>query len=207
MVRQHVPAGGTGAHRPVWRGSFFALVGVRSWPHDEHYLALRRQWHRPRSTERLRQPREHYKVGVKLDTLQPAHAERQKPVVVFQPPELTLNSASATVERAEAFRVARDARVVTAHGFVTAPADAFVFHANRNHRVTAPLFAGVVGRAVVVAAIHGGRFWAVAASVESVKQRRNEVGFVPLFCFYLPRKRQSGLRTDRKLQLESVKPS
>lgn len=37
------------------------------------------QWYGPRPTERLREPRKHYEVGVKLDARQAAHAERRKP--------------------------------------------------------------------------------------------------------------------------------
>ena len=55
---------------------------------------------------------EHHKVGVKLDALQSAHAERQKPVVVLEHSELALNSYAVLVEGAEAFSVAGDLRVV-----------------------------------------------------------------------------------------------
>jgi len=47
--------------------------------------------HGSRSTERLRQPCEHHKVGVKCDPLDASDAKRRKPVLVLEPPELALD--------------------------------------------------------------------------------------------------------------------
>jgi hypothetical protein len=55
------------------------------------YLHLRSELYGSRPVERLRQPGEHHKVGVKLYALQAAHSERRKPVVVLESSELALN--------------------------------------------------------------------------------------------------------------------
>ena len=61
---------------------------------------LRGERNGSRSTKRLRQPREHHKVGVKRDTLQTAHAERRKSVLVLQASELALHGGTDTVKAA-----------------------------------------------------------------------------------------------------------
>src|SRR5439155_22499570 len=74
---------------------------------------LRSQRQGSRPTESLRQPREHHKVGVKLDTLQTPHSERQESVVVFEPAELSFYCATVSVDRPEGVAVARDDWVAT----------------------------------------------------------------------------------------------
>jgi hypothetical protein len=51
---------------------------------EEGYAALRRERNSPHSTERLHKSPEHHEVGVKLDALQAANAERGKAVVVLK---------------------------------------------------------------------------------------------------------------------------
>jgi hypothetical protein len=75
-------------------------------------IDLRRKRNYSRTVECLRQSRKDHEVGVKLDALQAANAERCKRVVVFEPSELALNGYAVLVEGAEAFAVAGDTRVV-----------------------------------------------------------------------------------------------
>src|SRR5206468_2880565 len=138
-------------------------------------------------------------VGVKPDACQTANAKREKSIIVFESSELALNSTATFVENAEAFRVARNIRVVPT-AIPGRRSHSLVLRANRDYRVDAALLAEVVNVAVVVAAIHGACFRLVAASVESVKQRCNVVRFMVPRCFRAPRERQSGLRTNRKLK-------
>jgi hypothetical protein len=44
---------------------------------------LRRERESPRPSKRLTEPSEHHKVGVKLDALQAAHAQRCESVFMF----------------------------------------------------------------------------------------------------------------------------
>ena len=53
--------------------------------------SLRREGNGSCSHESLPEPREHRQVGVKLDTLQPAHTERCEAVLVLQAAELALD--------------------------------------------------------------------------------------------------------------------
>jgi hypothetical protein len=53
---------------------------------------LRRERESPRPSKRLTEPSEHHKVGVKLDTLQTANAQRGQSVLMLQASELALNS-------------------------------------------------------------------------------------------------------------------
>jgi hypothetical protein len=66
------------------------------------------------STERLRKTGQHREIGVKLDTLQPANAKRQKPVVVFEPSEFAFYGSTVAVEGAEAVALTRDVRMLAA---------------------------------------------------------------------------------------------
>ena len=50
------------------------------------------------AAERLREPREHREVGVKLDALNAPDAERREAVVVLQAAELALDGGASTVE-------------------------------------------------------------------------------------------------------------
>jgi hypothetical protein len=50
---------------------------------------LRRERHGARSPERLREPRQHRKVGVKPDTFKATDAERCEPVVMVETPAPT----------------------------------------------------------------------------------------------------------------------
>ena len=73
--------------------------------------ALSRERNDPRPRERLRQPRQHREVGVKLDTSQSANAERSQPVLMLQSTELALDSAASPIEVAPPLALARDQRV------------------------------------------------------------------------------------------------
>ena len=64
----------------------------------------------PRSTERLREPRQHRQVSVERDPLQPTDAERGEAVVGLQVGKRPLCRTTATVEVAEPLAVTRDAR-------------------------------------------------------------------------------------------------
>jgi hypothetical protein len=55
--------------------------------------------------ERLSEPGENRQVGVKLDALKPANAERRKPLVMLQPRELALHGGAAPVEVAPPLRL------------------------------------------------------------------------------------------------------
>ena len=50
-------------------------------------------------------------VGVKLDALQPANAERREAVLMLEPSKLPLDSSASTVKLAPSFCLARDERV------------------------------------------------------------------------------------------------
>jgi len=71
--------------------------------------SLRRERNGPRTTERLRESREHRQVGVKRDLLQSPDAKWGEAVVVLQPPKLALDSSAAPVQILEPLSVARDA--------------------------------------------------------------------------------------------------
>lgn len=73
-------------------------------------MRLRGQRNGSCSGERLRQPREHHKVGVKADALQAASPKRGKRVVVLQAPKLSFNGSAAPVEVFPSLSVASDAR-------------------------------------------------------------------------------------------------
>jgi hypothetical protein len=60
----------------------------------------------PPSTERLREPREHREVGVKLHAGESANAKRRETGVVLQTPKLAPDGCAAPVQVAEALRVA-----------------------------------------------------------------------------------------------------
>lgn len=77
----------------------------------ERVVDLGRERNGPRPTERLREPREHRQVGVKRDPFQATDAERRELVLVLQPAELALDSATASVEVAPPLRLTRDERV------------------------------------------------------------------------------------------------
>ena len=55
--------------------------------------SLGRERHGSRPCERLREPRQHHKISVKLDTLQAADTQGRKSVLVLEPPELPLAPA------------------------------------------------------------------------------------------------------------------
>lgn len=65
---------------------------------------LRHERHGARPTERLREPREHREVGVKLHLRQSTDAQRGESVAVLQVPERALNSSTATVKDARRAR-------------------------------------------------------------------------------------------------------
>lgn len=83
----------------------------RSWLLVSEGRKLSRERHGSRPTERLRLPREHHKIGVKLDTLQPANAQRCKSVLVLQASELALDGGAATVKITPPLCLTRDERV------------------------------------------------------------------------------------------------
>jgi len=64
--------------------------GISSAPlSSERYGAL--------PTERLREPREHSQVSVKLNVGESAHAERREPVFVLEPTKLALDGGPANL--------------------------------------------------------------------------------------------------------------
>lgn len=72
---------------------------------------LRGEWDGSRSRERRRERGEDAEVGVQLDAVKRAHAERLQPVLILEPPEGPLDGSASAVEVAEPLRVARDQRV------------------------------------------------------------------------------------------------
>jgi hypothetical protein len=73
-------------------------------------LPLSRQRDLPRSFNHKSKASENRQVSVQTHALDPANPEVGKRVVALQESELSLDRSAATVEVAEALRVARDAR-------------------------------------------------------------------------------------------------
>ncbi len=64
-------------------------------------MRLRRELNLSRPTERLREPRQHHEVGVKLNTLKPTDAERGEAVLVLEFTEAPLDSTATPVQLAD----------------------------------------------------------------------------------------------------------
>jgi hypothetical protein len=73
--------------------------------------SLRIERYGSRSAERLRQPGEHHKVGVKGYTLQLTDAKRRQSELMLQAAKLSFNGCAATVKIAPPLCFARDERV------------------------------------------------------------------------------------------------
>jgi hypothetical protein len=72
-----------------------------------------REWYCSRTGECLRQAGKHGEVGVKLNAIQSANAERGEAVLVLESSELALDGRASTVEGTPPLRLTRDERVQT----------------------------------------------------------------------------------------------
>jgi hypothetical protein len=170
-------------------------------------MNLRGKRNHPRATNCEREPRQHREVSMKPNLLQPANTKGREPAMRFQVCELTLNGSTAPVQIAEPLTVPKDAReeaTANADGKDwLLPTDA----AQRDNRVATPLLALGVNAGVVITLVHCAGLRFKAASAESVKERGYEVRFLPPSRLYLPRKRQTRLRTDREMEFVAVEAS
>jgi hypothetical protein len=133
--------------------------------------SLSREREFPRAAERLREPREHGEVGVKLDALKATDAKRGEAVVVLEPAELAFHGGAVPVETFELVRVASDAGEQPAakrerHDRLLASAT------ERDDRFDAASLALGIDARVVVALVSGDRLGLETASVERVEKGR-----------------------------------
>src|SRR4051794_3032143 len=130
----------------------------------------------------------HREIGVKLHTLQAAHAQGAESVFVLQAAELALDSGAAAIEVAEPLRVSRDVREQS-------PArrnrqyDLLALHAFKRDDGEYVAGGAFLMHPHVVVPLAG--LGADAASAERVKQGRNEQRLVVARGARLPRERES----------------